>query len=411
MTDLRELLHDAAPTAPEFDDEIVVRTIARRQRRRRAIVLGGLATTSVVVVAIAIGVGSTRHSAPNVDSVGPATTAPTPMVTTPAGYQALAVMPPLPPSAVQTMSLPSDFGGDAVAGPGNTLWAPGCSDGAPCAGASYIDVSTGVVRQLPGTPADTAVTQVAVGAGGVFVLSNGYTGAPFHVTRLDPTTGQRRWTVAVPDTSVQGDPKARLAFGAGALWFSDGTHPVVEFSPTDGRVLASIPVPDYVENTGDATFAFNAAGVWVVGGTSGTAVMHIDPTTKRLSVVHTFAGGFSQSLAADDRYIWTTHFTGRLDLARIDTADRDRAINVRIPTYRVASGDGQTWFLGYEPSGTTDNPANDHGTLGRIDPDTGRVIAVTDLPVGALDTISLIVHRGKAYVLDATAHTLTTVTP
>jgi streptogramin lyase len=415
LTDLHELLQHAAPVPPEFDRDALVRVVGRRKRRRQAIALAAVTTAAVVAIG-AVVVTRDDTKAPGV-AVSPRTdatsTAPsTPMVTTPNGYQALAAMPRFPERAVRTVALPELVDGYDTTIDGNTLWARGCAGTRPgysCV--SRIDLGSGAVRTLPGQSTDPVVTRVTTGDGGVFVLSSAFDGSPYHVTRLDPKTGRHLWSVAVPGTSVQGDPKARLRFGAGALWFSLGTHPVVEFSPSDGAVIATIAVPGYVETIGSVDFAFGANDVWVVGGESGTSVMRIDPTTKRVEVVADAGLGFSQSLAADGHFVWTTHHTTRQDLVRIDTADGNRATIVSVPTYEVAAGDGQTWFLGYEPTGSTRDGANHPGVVGRIDPESGRVIAVTELPVGALDDPTLIVHRGKAYVLDAATHSLTIVDP
>lgn len=311
----------------------------------------------------------------------------------------------LPASAVRTKALPVGFGAaDVAVGADDTVWVAGCSGGAgECVGASSIDLGTGTVRSLPGTPVDANVAQVAAGDGAVFLLSNGYSGAPYHVTRVDPIDGRRIWSVAVPDTSVQGDPKAKLALGAGALWFSDGTHPVVEFAPRTGTVLATIAVPGDVENNGSVGFAFDGAGAWVVGGGSGTALMRIDPESKRLQIVEDSDTGFTQSLAADGRFVWTTHWTTRLELVRVDTENGYRRTAFDIPTAQVAAGDGQVWFLGYGN--------NDDGFLGEIDPDTGTIVAATELPIGEFDDASLIVLGGRAYVLDTATHSLMTVDP
>jgi outer membrane protein assembly factor BamB len=417
LTDLHDLLQRAAPLPPEFDADALVHKLVVRKRRRRGLLAVAALTTAATVTIVAV--GATRHEAtkrPGI-AVAPTSSAPapstsTPTVTTPDGNQALDAMPRFPSNAVQTRTLPEWIDRVDAAIDGSTLWALGCPGNNEWSCVSAIDVDTGGVRSLPGRPTDPVITRVTAGDGGVFVLSNAYDGSPYHVTRLDPTTGTHVWSVAVPGTSVQGDPKARLRFGAGALWFSQGTHPVVEFSPADGAVVASIATPGYVEDIGSVDFAFGTDDrVWVVGGESGTALIRIDRATKRAEVVADDGPGFSQSLTADGGYVWTTHHTTHQDLVRIDTADGNRLRNLHVPTYDVAAGDGQTWFLGYQPTDKTNDGANHPGVVGRIDPDTGRVMAVADLPIGALDDTTLIVHGGKAYVLDGTTHLLMVVDP
>ena len=62
---------------------------------------------------------------------------------------------------------------------------------------------------------------IAVGDGAVFVATFEYDGSPYHLRARRPRYPPRRFTVDVPGTHVFGDPKARLAFGAGAVWFSE----------------------------------------------------------------------------------------------------------------------------------------------------------------------------------------------
>jgi hypothetical protein len=423
LTDLHDLLQRAAPLPPEFDADALVHTLVVRKRRRRGLLALAALTAAATVTIVAVGAthrDTTKRPGIAVapTSIAPTPTDSTPMVTTPDGNQAVDAMPRLPDTAVHTLALPAWIDRVDTAIDGSTLWALGCSHPANSESGngdwscvSSIDVDTGAVRALPSRSTDPVITRVTAGAGGVFVLSNAYDGSPYHVTRLDPTTGAHVWSVPVPGTSVQGDPKARLRFGAGALWFSQGGHPVVEFSPADGAVVASIAVPGYVETIGSVDFAFGANDVWVVGGESGTAVVRIDPATKQAAVVADSGPGFSQSLTADGGLVWTTRHTTHQDLVRIDAADGNRLRSVHLPTYDVAAGDGQTWFLGYQPTDKAQDGANRPGVVGRIDPDSGRVIGIAEVPIGALDDVGLIVHGGKAYVIDTTAHSLAVVDP
>jgi streptogramin lyase len=78
---------------------------------------------------------------------------------------------------------------------------------------------------------------------------------------------------------------------------------------------------------------------------------------------------------------------------------------------QVAVGDGQVWFLGYEPGLQSDDPANHYGVVGRIDPNTLKVVGVTELPdVGVLDNLRLFVADGSAWVFHSSAGTITRIT-
>lgn len=214
-----------------------------------------------------------------------------------------------------------------------------------------------------------------------------------------------------------GAPKARLVFGAGALWFVEGALPVVKFDPRTGDVLDTIPLPhNGAETTGDVGIAFDRSGVWLVGGDTGTTLIRIDPATDHAAAVTTFAPGFTQSLAADDTYVWTTHWANaqpraRLDLVRVDAADPRVSKIAGIPTAQVAAGDGQVWFLGYAPGDKSADPANHYGVVGRIDPKTMKVTGVTELPdTGALDNPQLFVSDGSAWVYNPSTRAITRIT-
>ena len=152
--------------------------------------------------------------------------------------------------------------------------------------------------------------------------------------------------------------------------------------------------------------AVNRYGLWAVAY-GGTPVMRIDPATNTVAVVARFPAGFAQSIAADERAVWTTHFTSSvLTLVRIDAADPSVTSDTHIPTVDVATGSGRVWFLGWEPGVKTDSPRNHFGLVGQIDPVTMKVIRVADLPIGAPDETGLAVAGRDAWVVDSTTHTV-----
>jgi hypothetical protein len=423
MTTLDERLREAGDAlgdpprvAPPFD---ALRS-RHRQRRRRSMTVGAGALSIVVLcVAVAFAVRDRSTQTP-AGSTTPSVASSTSTTTSAAArVQRLENMPRLPASAVTTAHLSRDVGGGRAVVADGILWFVDdplhCVD---CSWVSWADLVDGRVQRATSlSSAGQGAGPIAVGDGAVFVALFKYDGSPYRVRRFDLATHKTDWTVDVPGTHVFGAPKARLVFGAGALWFVEGTLPVVKFDPGTGSVLATIPLPhNGAETTGDVGVAFNRSGMWLVGGDTGTTLIRIDPATDRAAALTTFAPGFTQSLAADDTYVWTTHWANaqpraRLDLARVDAADPSVSEIARIPTAQVAAGDGQVWFLGYVPSDKSADAANHYGVVGRIDPETMKVTGVTELPgIGALDDPQLFVANGSAWVYNASTRAITRVT-
>jgi hypothetical protein len=422
MTALDERLRaaeDALGEGPRVAPPLDVLRRRHRQRRRRSMTVGAGALSIVVVcVAVAFAVrdrSSQSPAAPTTPSVATTstTTQPGPSV------QRLEDMPRLPASAVQTVHLSQNVSGGEAVLDGGLLWLaspdPGCSG--QCAWLTRVALSTGEVKRLLAPPLAPGGGYIAIGDGAVFVATFEYDGSPIHLRRIDLATRRTVFTVDVPDTQVFGNPKVRLAFGNGALWFALGTHPVLKFDPRTGRVLATIRLPhNGAETTGHVGFAFGDADVWLVGGDTGTTLIRIDPATDHAAAVTTFAPGFSQSLAADGPYVWTTHWANaqpraRLDLVRVNAADPSVSDIAGIPTAQVAAGDGQVWFIGYVPGDISARSTNHYGVVGRIDPETMKVIGVTELPgIGVLDDPQLFVADGSAWVYNASTRAITRIT-
>src|SRR6476660_4730581 len=76
MADLRDLLQEAAPTPPEFDETGLLRMIAKRSYRRRA-TLAASVIALVALIAIAVGITANRHSDQRTIIVSPSSTTPT----------------------------------------------------------------------------------------------------------------------------------------------------------------------------------------------------------------------------------------------------------------------------------------------------------------------------------------------
>ncbi len=128
-------------------------------------------------------------------------------------------------------------------------------------------------------PVGPAPSQIAVGAGGVWVLGQDASGAT--VRRLDPATGRVRRVIQVGGTATG------LAAGAGAVWVMRGSE-LLRVDPASGEVTASGRV------CGRGTPIAGREGVWVGGAcvpgetvSTGLAVAspgvvyRIDPATAR----------------------------------------------------------------------------------------------------------------------------------
>ena len=179
---------------------------------------------------------------------------------------------------------------------------------------------------------------------------------------------------------------------------------LARLDPKTGAQVARIALP---ANLGANGLAVNSKGLWVVAW-GDTPVMRVDPATNTASVVARFPGGFAQSIAADEDYVWTTHVhsPSPLDLARIDAADPTTTTSTHIPTADVAVGDGEVWFFGWEPGEKAASPRNHHGLVGQVDPVTLKVLHVADLPVAPFDDTSLVVADHAAWVVDSTQATV-----
>jgi hypothetical protein len=282
-----------------------------------------------------------------------------------------------------------------------SLWLAGsyiCTS--TCSGLSRLDPRTGKVEAVSGVP--DGGLGVAASADAVFVLSDRPDGSPYHVTRVDLPSSAVRYTVDVPGTHVTGNtnPIGRIAYGFGSVWVYEGNEVVARLDAETGAQVARVELP---ANTGSNGLAVNGQGVWSVAF-GDTDVWRIDPATNTAALAANFVPGFAQSIAADDRSVWTTHFTTSLDLVRIDASDPSPVESTHLPTGDVAAGDGQVWFLGWVPVDKAVSAENHPGRVGRVDPETFAVTAVTELPVGTVDEAELAVGDGAAWVVDSSTH-------
>ena len=386
LRDANDALGDAPHVAPPFD---AVRR-RYRHRRRRALAAGG-AMVSIVVVCVAVAFAVRGPTTPPTASSTPPTTAPS-TTTTPSPavpVQRLEDMPRLPASAVDVTDLSDGVGSGRAVLYNRALWfvypQPNCSGS--CAWLVRADLATGQVDRLLTRPLDgQGGGPIAFGDGAVFVATFDYDGSPIRVTRIDLEPRRTVFTVDVPDTQVFGNPKTRLAFGNGALWFSRGHAP--------GRQVRSAHRSGARDDPAAAQRSRDRRPrrlrVRRVGCVArGRRLRHHahphrpgDRTSRRRST--SFGIGFSQSLAADGPYVWTTHWANAEPHARLDLVRRrgrsERLGHRRDPDRAGRGGRRQVWFLGYTPGDKSADPANHYGVVGRIDPETMKVVGVTELP-------------------------------
>ena len=154
-----------------------------------------------------------------------------------------------------------------------SLWVAVASGGGAV---TRLDAASGDVVAtipIPGglfSDATSYVSDVAVAADGVWVLSAAAGGADRQLVRIDPQTN------SVAASLPAGRFAASLAYGSGSLWVTrlDGT--VSRIDPADGRELAKIS-QSTTRNVAVAT----DDSVWIFGDSSGRfRLVRIDPATN-----------------------------------------------------------------------------------------------------------------------------------
>jgi hypothetical protein len=399
--DLRSQLVDLidGAAAPVTFDEVRARPAPNRRARGRVTAAIAVAALILATLGAAIAITRDRHT--------PTTVVTQPLPTTTPTTQPTAVdvgqLPKLPASAIGTFHLPPDLQvSDAVAAFGS-LWLTGyrSSCAAACPSLFRLDVGVDTVEGIPGPTLEGL--GLASGDGSLFVLSDRPDGSPYQVTRIDVPSYRVRYTVDVPDTHVFGNtnPIGRIAVGFDSVWVYEGNDYVARLDARTGAQTARIALPPNQASNG---LAVNEHGVWSVAF-GNTDVTRIDPGTNTAVVATNFAPGFAQSIAADASWVWITHSTKTVDLARIDASDPARVDSTHIQTADVASGDGGVWFLGWVPADEAGVPVLHAGLIGPVDPQTLAVTATAELPIGAADETKLAVGDGAAWVVDSSMHT------
>jgi hypothetical protein len=172
-------------------------------------------------------------------------------------------------------------------------------------------------------------------------------------------------TTALPPDAV---PVA-IASSHGSIWVADsaGTGRLIRIDAATGRIERTIPL--VVRSASD--ISVNGSSIWVAGY---NAILRIDVRTNRIVKRITFPGQSTslegiQDMEVVDGSVWVT-LTQRSILARLDPdTGRVRAV-VELPVAggRIAAAGGSIWVLGCT---CEQQPP----TLYRVDPMTNRVAA------------------------------------
>jgi ABC-type branched-subunit amino acid transport system substrate-binding protein/DNA-binding beta-propeller fold protein YncE/predicted Ser/Thr protein kinase len=247
---------------------------------------------------------------------------------------------------------------------------------------SRIDPRTRKVAstiEMEGIPSD-----IAVGAGSVWVGTVGgrtdvnTTGS---ISKIDPATGKVVRTVRLPSKgsgwASVGYPG--IAIGEGAVWAVNPKESISRIEPRSGRVTGEVKVEA-------GRIAAGKEGVWFLDGKS---VTQVDTRTNRPGQTIESGSTDLEGIAVGAGSVWATAETEGL-VWRFEPGPNPiaRSIDVGAGSGFIAFGAGAVWVANY-----TD------GTVSRIDPRTNRV--TSRRPIGPVQALA--VGEGAAWVTVAGA--------
>jgi len=247
---------------------------------------------------------------------------------------------------------------------------------------SRIDPRTRKVAstiEMQGIPSD-----IAAGAGSIWVGTVGgrtdvnTTGS---ISQINPATGKIRRKVRLPGKG-SGWPSVgypSIAIGEGAVWAINPKGLISRIDPRSGRVTGEVEV-----DTGG--IAAGKEGVWFLDGKS---VTQVDTRTNRPGQTIQSLSNELEGIAVGAGSVWATAeaegLVWRFEPGRDPIA---RSIDVGAGSGFIAFGAGAVWVANY-----TD------GTVSRIDPRTNRV--TSRRPIGPVQALA--VGEGAAWVTIAGA--------
>jgi len=198
--------------------------------------------------------------------------------------------------------------------------------------------------------------------------------------RLEASYGSNRFVspLSVGSSSYPLVGLLAVAVGENSLWAVNNAEGTVSrVDPSTGDVLATMRVgdPSGPGATSPASISFGDGSVWV-GSFGGGKVWRIDPATD--TVVATIAlGPGSTDVAAGGEGVWAVVFGERTRVAEIDPATNrvatwidlgEDAASGEWPVGAVVVTAGAVWVT---------DPRT--GTVVRIDPETGEIVATIEL--------------------------------
>jgi hypothetical protein len=190
--------------------------------------------------------------------------------------------------------------------------------------------------KLPGSPSD-----VAVGDGSVWVISEGPVSLGGSLLRLDPVTSRVVGRIRLPGVTDYSE----IAVGAGAVWVSDsGKSNVYRVDPRTDRVVATVHV-----GGSPVSIAAGAGGVWVDDDSSGRLV-HIDPHSNRVVARIKLPDSAGPVAVAGDS-VWVIDTIDDQTQALLRINPRTNRVGEQTPLYRnatsvkaIASSGGYLWL-------------------------------------------------------------------
>jgi DNA-binding beta-propeller fold protein YncE len=254
-----------------------------------------------------------------------------------------------------------------------------------------------VVAKIPLEGLNDTLTQVAFGAGSVWVSSDYYDMGPAPkrqpgdvVFKIDPQTNRVVDRIPV-------DPPSGLAFGHSSVWAtSDGYGTVSRIDPQSGKVVAKIKVG---RGALDIAADESSGAVWVASAypkhSEDNNLTRVDPATNRVVEeipieAHSRWLGGAYNVAVGEGAVWVLSGNGKL--LKVDPATNEVA-------GRVSVGDFPSQLAVYGSGVWAMVEAKEY-RLVRVDPHTMHIVASEDIgPIPKIDPGALATGGGYVWFL------------